>query len=1004
MSQESSRVVWKQWLWIVRTLLVAGLVGAACLAVGLAAEKDFKDRLPRIKPLSPAEQMKTFDILPGFKIEMVAAEPLTTDPVDLAFDEDGRLWVVELFNYSEDDTLPKHGKIRVLEDTDNDGRFDKSTIFVDDLSWNAAIACFDGGVFVTACPDLLYLKDTNGDGKADLREVVLIGFSQTNINAFVNSLRWRLDNRFHAISSVSATLEAVKWNAGKGRQPVKLGIGSRNISFEPRTGELKLESGHGQHGMGLGVWGDSFTTTNSYPIYQFMYEDRYIARNPHYAAPGAQLRITGNHLKFYRTCPDEPWRLVRSDVRGGTANSLDNTTGKVSYFTSVCGTTIYTGSAFPKEYQGNAFLCEGAGSLVHRMRLDPDSVGFKAFRTEEETEFLTSSDIWFRPCQMCNAPDGTLYFVDMYREVFEHPRSIPDSIMKHLDIDSGNDMGRIFRIVPDGFKQPAPVRLGKKTTPELVALLAHPNGWHRRTAARLLFERQDAKAIGPLKKLAAESSSPLGRMHAICALEGLKAISADVLLARLADTHPEVRRHAIRLSEPLLDDSPELREKLYALTADESLRVRYQLAFTLGQIPDARSVAALAEIAVKDAGDRWVKVAIMSSLAGRAGHMVRQLAAKTDCCKTSAGRAFLEEITNQTGRQRNAEQIAVVLELLETLPDENKPVAQNVVRGLSRGLGRSGSALRKALTVDGYSRAAKLLVEMVETAKTVAADQEASPSSRVRAIGSLDLVPYEDAEEILAELLEGRQPQVVQMAVIGTLGKFRKPEVAQVIIEAWQSLSPKVQGLATETLFARQDRIIALLDAIEQKTVSPSQLDANRIQYLLKHSNKIIHAKAAELLSAEKLGSRNDVVKDYSQSLAMKSDCAQGKAVFKKECSTCHKLEEVGYDLGLPLSDIKKRGREFILTNVLDPNREINPTYLNYVLITDEGLSVTGMITAESATSITLTRAEGESDTVLRSQIDELQNTGVSIMPEGLEKQLSKQNLADLIAYLMSVK
>ncbi len=1004
MIHESRSSTWNGCSVTVRLLLAAGVLAAACYPAGVFAEKDYKDRLPRVPALSPAAAMKTFAIIPGFRIELVAAEPLTADPVDMAFDENGRLWVVELYNYTEDDTRKKHGKIRVLEDTDNDGRFDKSTIFVDDLSWNAAIACFDGGVFVTACPDLLYLKDTDGDGKADVREVFFTGFPQVNINSFVNSLRWRLDNRFHAIAAASGKLDAVKWNSAGDREPVKLSVGGRNFSFDPRSGHPKQESGRGQHGLGLSAWGDSFTTTNSYPIYMFMYEDRYIARNRHFAAPAAQVGIVGNHLKFYRTCPDEPWRRARSDYRGGVAKSSDNVTGKVGNFTGVCGTTICTGTAFPKKYQGNAFLCEGAGSLVHRMRLEPAGVGFKAYRTEKEHEFLTSTDIWFRPCQMCNAPDGTLYCVDMYREVFEHPRSIPDVIKKHLDLDSGNDLGRIFRIVPEGFKQPAPVRLGGMTTAELVGLLEHPNGWHRRTASRLLYERQDLKAVEPLKKLAAESSSALGRMHAMYALDGLKKLSADVVLARLGDSHPRVREHAIRLSEKLLAESPELRKKLCTMVDDDLPRVRYQLAFTLGEMPDAEATAALAAIAVRDAGDRWIRTAIMSSLSGRAGDMVSQLAARPDWCKTGAGRAFLEEVSNQTGRQRHNNQIAVVLELLETLPDDRKPVAQTILRGLSRGLGKSGTGLHKALTVDGCKRAAELLTEMVESAKVVAGDEKASPGRRTHAIESLDLVPYEDAEGTLSGLLDGRQPQAVQMAALNTLGKFRKPEVAEVIIDAWSSLSPNLQTAATATLFARHDRIMALLAAIEEKLVSPSQLDANRIQYLLKHSNKDIRAKATKLLSAERLGSRNDVVTDYRQALKMKSDGARGKAVFKKECAICHKLEGVGYDLGLPLSDIKKRGEEFILTNVIDPNREVNPEYLNYVVITDGGLSVTGMITAESATSITLKRAEGESDTVLRSKIDELQNTGVSIMPEGMEKQLSKQDMADLVAYLMSVK
>ena len=209
------------------------------------------------------------------------------------------------------------------------------------------------------------------------------------------------------------------------------------------------------------------------------------------------------------------------------------------------------------------------------MRLQPDGVAFTAHRTEQKTEFCTSDEVWFRPIQFAHAPDGALYLADMYREVYEHPDAVPPSAKKHLDLTCGNDRGRIYRILPEGFKQPEPVRLANMPVTELVGMLAHPNGWHRNTASRLLYQRQDPEAIEPLETLAAQSPWPLGRMRAMYALDGQQALRAEVVLARLGDEHPRVREHAVRLSEEVLQEAPAVRERLYAMADDDDPRVRY---------------------------------------------------------------------------------------------------------------------------------------------------------------------------------------------------------------------------------------------------------------------------------------------------------------------------------------------------------------------------------------------------------------------------------------------
>ena len=658
----------------------------------------------------------------------------------------------------------------------------------------------------------------------------------------------------------------------------------------------------------------------------------------------------------------------------------------------------------PEECHGNAFVCEGSSNIVHRLRLEPDGVGFAAYRTEQKREFLASDEIWFRPIQFAHAPDGAFYLADMYREVYEHPGAVPPSAKKHIDLSTGNDRGRIYRFVPEGFRQPPPVRLGDVAGVELVALLTHPNSWHRRTASRLLYERQDRKAIGPLGKLAAESPSPLGRMHAMYALDGLDALDAEVVLARLDDEHPRVREHAVRLAERVLADSPAVREKLYATTGDEDLRVRYQLAFTLGEISGTKATAALVAIAQRDVADRWVRLAVLSSCLGRSGAMFAQLAADPQWRATKAGRALLEELAKQTGLQNRSDQVAEVLQTLEGFPENEKQLAQAAVRGLSKGLADAGSPLLASLGSDGGSRAGDLLVEMVEQAKKSAADPGQPLENRVAAIRSLGLASLDDVVDILADMLDGTQPQEVQTAAIQALSRFSEEDVAEIIVEAWMGFTPKVRSEAAEALFARPERLSTLLAAIRDEVIRPSQLDPARVRFLIAHPDPAVRDEASRLLKSAQLAPRDQIVQAWSDVLRMPGDAERGRTVFHRECSKCHRLEDYGVELGLPLDTIRNRGPETILLSVLDPNRDVLPQYLNYVVVTNEGLSVTGMIEAETATSVTLKRAEGESDTVLRTNIDELVSTGISIMPEGNEKLVTKQELADVIAYLMSLE
>lgn len=1004
-------------------LIVSAIVGRKCPGADAAkavveirqggyVEKvdpnaDYSSRIVRVPPRSPAESLKALHIAPGLLVEAVASEPLVCSCVDLTFDANGRLFVAEMIPYAENNSSAfgsPQGRVVMLEDTDGDGKFDRSTVFADGLVWPTGLACFDGGLFVVAAPDLWYFKDTNGDGKADVREKVLTGFGNTNPAAVPNSLRWGLDNRVHGMDGNSiSTLTATKWvAAGHPDHPVS--ARGRDWSIHPRTGDLQLESGGSQYGMTYDEWGRKFESSNSAPIEMVMYDDHYVARNPYLTAPTPRIRIWGYGMDLFKISPPESWRVLRQELRkkGTFSGSVEGGGRPAGYFTSACGLFAYTGDAWPEEFRHQAFVCEGANNLVHRMKLSENGVAMKAERIDQSCEFLASEEIWFKPIQFCSAPDGALYLADMYRETFEHPDAIPPSAKKHLNLHVGFDRGRIYRFVPPGFRQPAPVHLAKLATADLVALLAHPNGWHRETASRLLYERQDRAAVEPLVRLAA-GPSPLGRMHALYTLDGLGSLTPQALLARLDDEHPRVREHAVRLSEKLLGNSPDLRGKLCAMADDEDLRVRYQLAFTLGEIPTAQATSALTRIVARDGADPWIRLAVLSSCVGRVGDLFAALAADRTWRASDDGRSLLEQLAEQAGVQKREDQLVKVVSSFESFEAAERGLSRRVVRGLFGGLSKGAGPLPDEI-VTRSAKIRQVFGELEAEAKTTALDGKRSVQQRVQAMGSLALAPYSEVRAALAELLAPTQPKEVAMAAVETLGRFSELDAARAIVAAWSGLSPALRGEAAEVLFARSERLRVLLEAVEKKTVGGNQLAPARVQSLLKHPDREIQARAQSLLGAEKLSRRADVIAAYREVLQRQGDPARGKAVFKQNCATCHRLEEVGYDLGLPLGNIQAKGAEFILINVLDPNLQVLPDYINYVVTTKEGRQFTGMIGAETATSITLGRAEGQSDSILRTNIEEMESTGMSIMPEGLEKQVPRSDMADLLAYLMSLK
>ncbi len=951
--------------------------------------------LPRVEPMSPEDSMQAMVLQPGFRVELVASEPHIHDPIAAEFDEHGRLFVVQLPQYNayvlED--FEQLGSIAMLQDLDGDGHFEKSTEFASGLKYPSAIAHWDDGLFVGDSPDLLYLKDTDGDGKADRREVVLTGFGKDKAGeSHLNSIRWGLDNRFHIWTSLSGG--EVTAAADENAKPRS--VRTRCVILDPRDwSTFELSSGGGQHGMSMDDWGRKFTCGNSQPALGIMYDDRYITRNPQLAAPAAAVDITpgGKHTKLFRISPPEPWRVLRTRLRKeGEFRGSDEGGTPFGFFTGASGITIFRGDGLPESHRGNAFVGEVANNLIYRATVEPKGVGVVVDRADSGKEFLASKDIWFRPVQFTHGPDGNLLVLDMYRELIEGAAFLPPEFLDHIPVDSGNDLGRIYRIVREDAK-PGP-------TPEfdggLVALLDHPNGWIRDTASRLLYQRQDQSVVADLRVLAANAESAIGRATALHVLDGLSSLEAADVLATLSDESADVRIQALRLSEKFLESSIPLQAQVAEMATEDDINVRYQVAFTLGAFDAPAAADALAELAIGDVDDSWMRLAVLSSTGKNAPSVFQRLVANGSFTASDSGQAFLSTLANQIGVDANDSTIARVMGALSSV---EQAIRMKLVQALVE---KQDAEARERILQAAAGDASEMLAKIVAQAQQAAADASAEPESRSEAIRSLHFADFGDVRALLKSLMAPSQPPLVQQAALEVTAEFNDDAVADLLLESWSGLGPQFRARTAETLLSRPAWLTSLLDAVEAGTVKPFELDPARVQLLRQHSDEAVVARVTKLF-VDAAASRDEVVKEYQPALERDGDIARGKTVFANHCSACHRLEGVGNDVGAELKGIRQRGMASVLLNILDPNREVKPEYLAYAVTTTDERTLVGMIASETANNITVRQIDGTSITVQRAQIQQLQSFGVSFMPAGLEANIDVDAMADLLTYLNSI-
>lgn len=995
---------------LVIVFVIGSSVGAQTKSILEAPERDaVGGKLPGTPPTPASEAAKTFRVLDGFRMDLLASEPLVASPVAMTYDENGRAYVCEMRDYpytdksrhkpnQENPTDESIGRLRLLEDDDGDGVFDRSSVFADGLSWPTGVACWKGGVFVAATPDLWYFKDTDGDGKADIRRQVLTGFRKFNVQAVMNNLVWGLDNHIHGAGGN---------NGGQvrpGDQPdAKPIVVSRNdFRIDPVNGDLELLSGGARYGGTFDDWGNRFLCNIRNPAQHIVLPSQYLARNPYLAAqsPISDMADSGDQLPVFRISPPERWRVIRAKRWAGERDIVMPRSELVGsgVVTSSSGVTSYRGIAYPEKYRGNVFVCECAGNLFYRLRLTPDGVTFRAARVDGNAEMVASTDHWFRPVNFVNAPDGTLHVMDMYRENIEHPWSIPDDIHAAVDLEAGRDRGRIWRLAPADFRPGKPPRLGGASTAQLVGLFENPNSWWRETAQRLLFERQDKSAVPALHNLVKSGASPQARLHALWTLQGLNELTDNDLLIAVNDPVAGVRENAVKLSEHGSMNADLLRAVL-SKADDSNARVRFQTAFTLGELADPRSIDALAIIAQHDAADPWIRTAVISSLGNSSDQFLTRLLADPKFTESPDATGLIRELANIVGVRGKTMEIQRVFESFGNHDQDGRALRETIF-GIGQGLKRSGTSLRQ---VGLKGEASRIVEQLLNRAAETAADPEDSMERRIEAIRVVTYDDFDRVKDALNRLLETNEPQEVQRAAVAAIGSFNAPAAIPLLLTNWRNQTPPVRDEVINAMLSARDRALPLMKAVESGLISANQIPFAQRRILSQSSVAEVKELATKLFSGTIPGPRKDIIEKYKVAISLEGDIARGQAVFEKACITCHRAGDLGSrDVGPNLATIRAWSPEQLLINILDPNREVAPNYIGYSVETNQGRVIYGLISEDSPVSLTLKRPDGTIEKVLRRDIEQISGSATSLMPDGLETLIPLQSMPDLIAFLLA--
>lgn len=954
----------------------------------------------RREPLTSTESLKSFQLEPGWQIEIAAAEPAVKDPVAMQMDARGRLWVVEMTDYPngpQGNEKPL-GRIVILDDKDGDANFETSTVFADGLLFATGLQLWKDGALATIAGKLMWLRDTDGDDKADQQELWLEGFQEQNPQLRANdpSLGW--DARIYIANGLRGGM------VGTATSTDRIQLANFDLRLHPTTRAIQLITGPAQFGLTWDQHGNRYFCSNRQPC-------REVVLEPHHSD---LTTLPGFTPSTRDASPSETLSAVRPIVNAWTTSNLH-----AGQFTAACGVLVSHSPMFPGSQWGHVLTCEPTGSLVQRRSLLREAGHSTVKPFEHDMEWLASNDPWFRPVNLYEGPAGEIYVLDMHRAVIEHPEWVPEELKHRPDERLGDNAGRIYRVatnliqVREALNRVKSLALHQAPDEVLIASLDSPNTWERGTAQRLLLERdskQHAAQNKLLLKFLQQSTSPMGKMLALGILSTRGKLVDETLEVALHDASPIVRTAAWRLMADYNSPStaslylPEVITSLASSDRDELRAACWALARaprsgdigvewieqeflpTLDQqlrhcLSDPATLMAIGA-ATRATPNQWLQQICK-------GHLAQPMVISEDPeilhNYLTAARAWAKHSTDadKAGSQ------AAIMKLIDGKPIDQRTLDEQLCfLGLLYGYLQGGGQIAETLKTSLSEHATKMIP-----------NPEIPIEARSLCFQILSQLSPNDSREIAKSLLQSESLALLQAALVRLQGED-DPELSNTIIRLFASAPPQRRATYFQAIRNNPKRMEQFVTALERGEYPASIVDTAQRQSLNSSVDKSLLERLQKMFGAAINADREMVIEKYREAFTVSPNLENGKRMFAQHCSACHKIDGVGTAIGPDISDARDQTFEKLLVSILDPNRVIDANYFRYVCQTTDGNVVDGLMEEASQDYVVLRLQNGTRTTIAREEIQDLKATGVSLMPVGFEAQLSPESMNDVIAYI----